>query len=161
MSSSIWGATSRPLSYCTSWGEVLLLDPSISWADTAGPLVVSATLIGESLPLSQGACDLLTERTRRNLSIAEIARSAREIPKVAVLRDIHVWATFPTPVCMTAHVRIDEMGVRDRTEVIARLRDRMSEELGILHSVFELKSRSGTTGGLSLPREGPAATHGR
>jgi cobalt-zinc-cadmium efflux system protein len=124
-------------------GLLLVLDPSLTIADALAALVIAVLLVGESLPLFRGGWDVLTERTPRNLSVAEIERSALAVPRVAEIHDLHVWAVCPTLICMTAHVRVEEMSVRDSMEVVAQLRDRMAEEYGILHAVFELEAPPG------------------
>ena len=130
-------------------GIVLLVDPSLSGADAAGALVVAVILVVESIPLFRGGWDVLTERTPRNISLPAIERSAMAVPKVVGLHDLHVWAVCPTLICMTAHVRVEEMSVRDSMDIVTELRNRMADEFGILHAVFELEA--------GPPRPPPAA----
>ena len=123
-------------------GVVLLLQPSDAWVDALAALVIAAILVYESLPLFRDGWEVLTERVPRNLSVAEIQRVALSIPGVREVHDLHVWAVCPTLVCMTAHVRVGELSVRDGMEVVSELRQRMESEFGILHSVFEMESPS-------------------
>ena len=124
-------------------GFLILYRPGLAGTDSIAALAIAAILIYESLPLFRGAWDVLTERTPRNLSVSQIERSALGVPRVLALHDLHVWAVCPTLVCMTAHVRVEEMSVRDGMNVVAQLRDRMADEFGILHAVFELESGPG------------------
>ncbi len=126
-------------------GFLILYRPGVAGTDSIAALAIAAILVYESLPLFRGAWDVLTERTPRNLSVAQIERSALGVPRVLALHDLHVWAVCPTLVCMTAHVRVEEMSVRDGMNVVAQLRDRMADEFGILHAVFELESGPGAT----------------
>ncbi len=125
-------------------GFLLLVAPSLVWVDAAAALVIAGILVAESVPLFRGGWDVLTERTPRNLSVDAIERSALSVPRIVALHDLHVWAVCPTLVCMTAHVRVEEMSVRDGMEVVAELRDRMADEFGILHAVFELETGPGS-----------------
>jgi len=124
-------------------GLILLLDPSLYLADSATALVIGAILVVESYPLFRSGWDVLTERIPRDLSVVEIEKSALGVSRVAGIHDLHVWAVCPTLVCMTAHVRVEEMSVRDGMEVVAELRRRMADEFGILHAVFELETDAG------------------
>jgi hypothetical protein len=45
------------------------------------------------------------------------------------------------------------MSVGESMAVVARLRERMEEEFGILHSVFELETGPGSRGDPSLPSD--------
>jgi cobalt-zinc-cadmium efflux system protein len=121
-------------------GIVLLLRPGLWWADAAAALVIAGILAYESFPLFREAWEVLTERTPRNLSTEAIRRSALEVPGVSELHDLHVWAVCPTLVCMTAHVQVRDMPLSESARVVARLRMRMEQEFGILHSVFEVEA---------------------
>lgn len=130
-------------------GAILFLRPSATWVDPSAAVMIAGVLIYECLPLFRDAWEVLTEATPRNLSIEAITRATLETPRVADVHDIHVWAVCPTLVCMTAHVRVEEMSVRDGMDVVKALRDRMEKEFGILHSVFQVEvserpSASGT-----------------
>jgi cobalt-zinc-cadmium efflux system protein len=120
-------------------GLVLLFRPQFWWVDAAAALVIAAILVYESLPLFREAWEVLTERTPRNLSTDSILRSALEVPGVAEVHDLHVWAVCPTLVCMTAHVQLREMPLSESTRIVAVLRARMERDFGILHSVFEVE----------------------
>ncbi len=120
-------------------GGTLLLLPGAWWADLTAATFIGGVLVWESLPLFRDAWEVLTERTPRDLSVEEIASAALAVPAVAGIHDVHVWAVCPTLVCMSAHVRIDEMSVRDSMSVVARLRKTMEERFGIVHSVFEVE----------------------
>lgn len=119
---------------------LLLTHPAWTWADSGSALVICGILVYESLPLFRDGMDVLTERTPRNLSVPAIERSARSIPHVTELHDLHVWAVCPTLVCMTAHVEVDDISLRDSMRVVAELRARMAGEFGILHAVFEVET---------------------
>ncbi len=121
-------------------GGLLLLYPAFGWVDPAAALGIAGILVYESLPLFRGGWDVLTERIPRNLSVAEIERAARTVPAVLEVHDIHVWAVCPTLVCMTAHVRVGEISVREGMTVADALRSRMAEEFGILHAVFQVET---------------------
>jgi cobalt-zinc-cadmium efflux system protein len=120
-------------------GLVLLFRPEYWWADAGAALVIAALLVYESLPLFREAWEVLTERTPRNLSTDRIRASALEVPGVAELHDLHVWAVCPTLVCMTAHIELRDMPLSESARIVSQLRHRMEEEFGILHSVFEVE----------------------
>jgi cobalt-zinc-cadmium efflux system protein len=120
-------------------GLVLIFRPEYWWADAGAALVIAALLVYESLPLFREAWEVLTERTPRNLSTDRIRASALEVPGVAELHDLHVWAVCPTLVCMTAHIELRDMPLSESARIVSQLRHRMEEEFGILHSVFEVE----------------------
>ena len=126
-------------------GVLLLVHLGGGSVDTLAALAISGILLYESLPLFRGGWDVLTERIPRDLSAEAIERAALAVPRVVEVHDLHVWAVCPTLVCMTAHVRVEEMSVREGMEVASTLRARMAEEFGILHSVFEVEAGPSAT----------------
>jgi cobalt-zinc-cadmium efflux system protein len=123
-------------------GLILLLRPGWTNTDAAAALLIAAVLIYESLPLFRDGWEVLTESTPRYLSIDAILASALRVPDVAEVHDLHVWAICPTLVCMTAHVEVRDMSVREGMAVVEELRRRMADEFGILHATFEVEART-------------------
>jgi cobalt-zinc-cadmium efflux system protein len=124
-------------------GAVLLLRPGLWWADPLAALLIAGVLVYESLPLFRDGWDVLTERTPRHLSVEAIARSALSVDGVAEVHDVHVWAVCSSLVCMTAHVGLRDMSLKDATGVVTQIRDRMENDFGIVHSTFEVECLPG------------------
>ena len=119
---------------------VLVARPSATWVDPAAALAIAGLLIAESAPLFRDAWEVLTERTPRHLSLDAIEQTARGVPGVRDLHDVHVWAVCPTMICMTAHVGVDEMTVARSMDVVAEIRAAVEREHGILHSTFQVET---------------------
>jgi len=126
-------------------GVTLLVRPGWTWFDDLAAIAIAFILGFESLPLFREGWDVLTERTPRRLSVETVTNSARTVPGVTDVHDVHIWSVCSTLVCMTAFVAVEEMSLREATDVIRTLRQRMEEEFGILHATFELEptARSG------------------
>jgi len=123
-------------------GAILFLRPGDGWVDSGAALAIGGVLVGESLPLFRDSWASLTERTPRHLSVEEIIRTARTIPQVEDLHDVHVWSVCSNLVCMTAHVSVSNVTVRESMDVLDRLRQKMADEFGIVHAVFETETRA-------------------
>jgi cobalt-zinc-cadmium efflux system protein len=121
-------------------GATLLYRPGWIWVDDLAALAIAGLLVFESLPLFREGWDVLTERTPRSLSVAKVTNAARAVPGVTDVHDVHIWAVCSTLVCMTAHVDVEEMPMKDCLDVIRRLRQKVEEEFGILHATFEIES---------------------
>ena len=120
-------------------GLTLLLRPAFVGSDAAAALVIAGLLVYESLPLLRDGGEVLTERAPRGLSVDAITRSALAVPGVTEVHDVHVWAVCSTLVCMTAHVGVAEMSMREGMSIVRRLRETMEREFGIVHATFELE----------------------
>ncbi len=120
-------------------GVTLLLVPSVGWVDAIGALAIAAILVVESLPLLGEGWEVLGERTPRGISVARITESALAVPGVSGMHDVHVWSVCSTLVCMTAHVDVREMSLRESMGVVKSLRETMEKEFGIVHATFEIE----------------------
>ncbi|HYA69811.1 MAG TPA: cation diffusion facilitator family transporter [Thermoplasmata archaeon] len=135
-------------------GVTLLVHPGWAWFDDFAAIAIALILGFESLPLFREGWDVLTERTPRRLSVEAVTNSARAVPGVTDVHDVHLWSVCSTLVCMTAYVGVEEMALRDAVDVIAKLREKMESEFGILHATFEIEAPARTpslppgTGGL-------------
>ncbi len=118
----------------------LLLSPSSEWIDSAAALVIAGILVYESIPLFRGGWEVLTERVPSGISVSTVSKALGSAPHVREVHDLHVWSLCPTLVCMTAHVRVDEMSVSEGARVTEGLRRLVEEEFGIVHAVFELEA---------------------
>jgi len=123
-------------------GVVLLVRPAWSAADPVAAMVIAALLVYQSLPLFRDAWEVLTESTPRHLSLDAIVGAALTTPHVTQVHDLHVWSVCPTLVCMTAHVQVEEMSVREGMAVVESLRAKMADQFGILHATFEVEVRT-------------------
>lgn len=124
-------------------GSVLFLDPALGFADSLAALAIAAVLVFESVPILREGWGVLSERIPRGLSLRAITEAGLSVPGVEELHDVHVWSVCSTLVCMTAHVRVREMSLRESTAILTELRRRMAEEFGISHATFEVEGPSG------------------
>jgi len=124
-------------------GAILFLLPNEAWVDSAAALAIGGVLVWESLPLFRGSWTSLAEGIPSHLSVEMITQAARTIPEVEDLHDIHVWSVCANLICMTAHVRVSNVSVRESMEVLERLRRKMADQFGIVHAVFETETQPG------------------
>ncbi len=121
-------------------GVTLLVRPAYGWADAVAALAIGAILIYECAPLLRGGWEVLTEKTPRGISLEKITHAALAIPGVTGVHDVHVWAVCDTLVCMTAHVGVKEMSMREGMSVVGLLRESMERDFGIVHATFEVEA---------------------
>jgi len=121
-------------------GLTLVVRPADGWADSVAALAIAGILVYESAPLLRGGWEVLTERIPKGISLDQVTQTALSIPGVTEVHDVHVWAVCSALVCMTAHVGVREMSVREGMLVVQQLRERMEREFGIVHATFEIEA---------------------
>ena len=120
-------------------GIALLLRPPLGWIDALGALAISVVLVYASLPLFREGWEVITERAPRGVSVDAITQSALAVPGVSGVHDVHVWSVCSTLLCMTAHVGVEDMSLRDSAEVTASIRRKLEDQFGILHATIEIE----------------------
>jgi cobalt-zinc-cadmium efflux system protein len=125
-------------------GAVLFLQPGWGWADPGAAVVIAVILIYESIPLFRDGWDVLTEKTPRGLSLDAITATALSVPGVRGVHDVHVWSVCSSLVCLMAHVDVEELSLSESMAVVARLREQIERDYGIVHSTFEIEGPSHT-----------------
>lgn len=123
-------------------GVVLVLRPTWGLVDPVAALVIAGILVFEAIPLLREGWRILNERAPRGISLEAIERSILGVPGVSGLHDVHVWSVCSSLVCMTAHVGVKDMSLRDCMSTVAELRTRMEQEFGIVHATFEIEGPS-------------------
>jgi len=121
-------------------GVVLLVNPVYAWVDPLAALVIAGILVYESVPLLREGWGVLMERTPKHLSLDRIRETVLGVPGVSGVHDVHVWSVCSTLVVMTAHVGVTDMSLKESMSVLQKLRARMEEEFGIVHSTFEIEA---------------------
>ena len=125
-------------------GTALLIEPAWGAADPIAALAIAGIIAYESIPLLREGWRILAERAPRGISVEAIERTALSVPGVSGLHDLHVWSVCSSLICLTAHVGVKEMSLRDCMSVVAELRSRMEREFGIVHATFEIEGPSST-----------------
>jgi cobalt-zinc-cadmium efflux system protein len=121
-------------------GITLLVRPAYGGVDAGAALVIAGILVYESVPLLRGGWEVLAERTPRGISVDGITHSALGVPGVTRVHDVHVWSVCSSLVCLTAHVEVREMSMKEGMQVLQLLRDRMERDFGIVHATFQIEA---------------------
>jgi cobalt-zinc-cadmium efflux system protein len=117
----------------------ILLRPGLGVVDPLAALFIAVVLVYQAIPLLREGWVVLGEGAPLGLSPPAISASARQVPGVVEIHDLHVWSVCSSLVCLPAHVGVREMSVRDAQSVVAELRRRMEREFGIVHATFEVE----------------------
>jgi cobalt-zinc-cadmium efflux system protein len=121
-------------------GIVLVLRPSLVWMDPVATMAIAVILLVESVPIIHDSWDSFTERIPKHISMEDVVQAATEVPHVEEIHDVHIWSVCSSLICMTAHVRISNVTVRESMDILAALRERMTNNFGIVHAVFEVET---------------------
>jgi cobalt-zinc-cadmium efflux system protein len=128
------------VSFILAVGIVLVIRPALVWIDPMATLAIAAILMIEAVPIIRDSWDSFTERMPKHISMEEVIRVATRVPNVEDVHDVHIWSVCSSLICMTAHVRISNVTVKESMEILSALRERMANDFGIVHAVFEVET---------------------
>ena len=110
------------------------------WIDPVVSLLISAVIIW-------GTCDLLRESTNlalqavpRNIETEKVERYLAQLPGVAKVHDLHIWAMSTTETALTVHLVKPDGNIDD--ELLARVCDDLQHDFQIGHVTIQLECGS-------------------
>lgn len=109
----------------TGWTPI---DPILS-------LLIVLLILVSSLRLLQEVLHTLLEGVPRHLDLGQVGRAMAEVPGVANVHDLHIWALSGENTALSAHVTVARM--EDWEPVLTALRELLAEQYGIGHVTLQ------------------------
>ncbi len=112
----------------TNW---YIVDPILS--------VLVAVLVGKwSWDLLRDSTLILLERKPDNIDSAAVeTRLKQEFPEVRNVHDIHIWEITSQFICITLHLVLDDMKLKDTDLIRSKVSNYLQQEFGFGHSVIQ------------------------
>ena len=121
-------------------GAILVVDPSLRWADPAASLAVAALIVVEAYRLLRSSVDVLLESAPGDLDLAELTAAMHDVPGVAEVHDLHVWSLSSEVRALSAHVVLTgHPTLEEAQEVGDRVKLALSAPFTISHATLELE----------------------
>ncbi len=109
-----------------------VIDPIVS-------ILIGLIVAYSSIGLLRESLHVLSEGVPEGLSVAEIAQEMNALPWVEEVHDLHVWSIGPGFTSLSAHVVINAQSLPEVQEVMAALRDLLSDKFGIQHRTVQVE----------------------
>ena len=119
-------------------GAVLIRLTGWAWIDAVIAVAIGLWVLPRTWILLKESLNILLEGVPQGLDVGELTKAMAEVPGVASLHDLHVWALTSGKSSLTAHV-VYEAGV-DPQGLLAPLKDMLAARFGILHTTFQLEA---------------------
>lgn len=110
-----------------------------NWADPAASLVIALLIMRSAWGLMRDTLRVLMEAAPAHIDVDEVRAHLCDIPHVADVHDLHVWAITPEQVCLSAHVvapRTTHDGLLERVQV------KLREDFRIEHATIQLEDEA-------------------
>jgi len=113
-----------------------------SWIDPLVSLLISGVIIWGTWDLLRESTDLALQAVPRNIELEKVERYLEQLPGVAKVHDLHIWAMSTTETALTVHLVKPDGCIDD--EWLARICDDLQHRFQIGHVTIQLECGSET-----------------
>ncbi|HWY40235.1 MAG TPA: cation diffusion facilitator family transporter [Chthoniobacterales bacterium] len=110
------------------------------WIDPVMSLLISAVIIWGTWDLLRESTNLALQAVPRNIETEKVERYLAQLPGVAKVHDLHIWAMSTTETALTVHLVKPDGNIDD--ELLARVCDDLQENFRIGHVTIQLECGS-------------------
>jgi cobalt-zinc-cadmium efflux system protein len=113
------------------------------WADPLTSVLISMIIIYGAWRLIIESVNVLLEGTPPHISLATVEKVILETEGVSGVHDLHVWTISSGRDALSAHINHDESVAH--SELLLRVRERLSERFGIEHLTIQMETQNRET----------------
>jgi cobalt-zinc-cadmium efflux system protein len=110
------------------------------WIDPVMSLLISAVIIWGTWDLLRESTNLALQAVPRNIEPEKVERYLKQLPGVAKVHDLHIWAMSTTETALTVHLVKPDGTIDD--ELLARVCDDLQHDFQISHVTIQLECGS-------------------
>ena len=111
-----------------------------SWIDPVVSLIISAVIIWGTWDLLRESINLALQAVPRGIEPEKVERYLAQLPGVARVHDLHIWAMSTTETALTVHLVKPDGNIDD--ELLARVCDDLQTQFHIGHVTIQLECGS-------------------
>lgn len=119
-----------------------ILWTGLYWIDPVVSLLISAIIIWGTWDLLRESTNLALQAVPRNIEPEKVEGYLRQLPGVAKVHDLHIWAMSTTETALTVHLVKPDGAIDDG--LLARVCDELQENFHIGHVTIQLECGSAT-----------------
>jgi cobalt-zinc-cadmium efflux system protein len=118
-------------------GGLCILWTGATWIDPALSLVIAAVIVWGTWDLLKQSLTLSLLGVPRGIAVPEVRRMLEEMPGVARVHHLHVWAVSTTETALTAHLVMPSGHPGDG--FLAAVQRKLNERFGIGHATLQIE----------------------
>lgn len=108
------------------------------WADSLGSIFISLIIIVGAWRLILESVNVLLEGTPAHIDLSAVADAILGTEGVTGIHDLHVWTISSGIYALSVHINHDSS--TDHSDVLAIVRDKLSDEFGIDHLTIQMET---------------------
>ena len=120
-------------------GGALYLWQGWAWIDPVMSLAIAVVIVAGTWSLFKQSLHMLFDGVPEHVNLAQVRKLLLELPGVADVHDLHVWAMGTSQIALTAHVVLNAQGT-DTDAVLQDAEHELHEHFEIRHVTLQLES---------------------
>jgi cobalt-zinc-cadmium efflux system protein len=116
---------------------VIIWVTGLQWIDPVTSLIIAAVILVSTWGLLKESLHLAMQAVPSQISLTEVERYLQELPGVAEVHDLHVWAMSTTEIALTAHLVRPELVNDD--DLLRRVQNELHDRFDICHATIQIE----------------------
>jgi cobalt-zinc-cadmium efflux system protein len=122
-------------------GGIIIYDTGLMWIDPALSLVIAVVIAYSTWDLLWQAVELALDSVPRGIDPEQVRRYFADLPGVAAVHDLHIWAMSTTETALTAHLVKPGAALDD--DWLHDVAHELHGRFGIVHSTIQVETGQG------------------
>jgi len=112
------------------------------WLDPVTSILINVIIVLGTWSLLRESFNLATDAVPENIDLQQVRLYLSQLPEVAAVHDLHIWAMSTTENALTAHLVIPDGSERDT--FLQEVCDHLHQTFGIEHSTIQIERNAAT-----------------
>ena len=122
-------------------GALVIRYTGWTWVDSAVAVAIGLWVLPRTWKLLRASLNVLLEGVPEGVVLAEVEQALRQVPGVASVHDLHVWAIASGHVSLTVHLVAEPPAARGDDALLQAVSSMLRRRFGIEHSTVQLEAR--------------------
>ncbi|MFN3421057.1 MAG: cation diffusion facilitator family transporter [Armatimonadota bacterium] len=109
------------------------------WVDPVLSLFITATISYNALKVAKEAAHILMEGVPFGIDTQSVRDALTSLPNVRQVHDLHIWSLCSSCLYLSAHLVVDEEGMKDINSVLSSAQETLRRQFRIHHSTLQVE----------------------
>jgi cobalt-zinc-cadmium efflux system protein len=112
-----------------------------NWVDPTVSIAVSIFLLKEVYEILSESVNMLLDSVPEGLDFEEIKKTLADFAGIKSVNDLHIWQTCSNNRFLSAHLVVDKINQKERTEILAKIIALLKKRFDIHHPTIQMVSK--------------------
>lgn len=112
-----------------------------NWVDPTVSIAVSIFLLKEVYEILSESVNMLLDSVPEGLDFEEIKKTLADFAGIKSVNDLHIWQTGSNNRFLSAHLVVDKINQKERTEILAKIIALLKKRFDIHHPTIQMVSK--------------------